>query len=206
MSSQGGWNLYFYHVKRFTGSDRFFGLNEEELRKFLAEKLERPGPSDIRSIVYQPVYYEEAFSVIRKNPIRYAFWHGKESLVFFYDDGLRDMLRHVGIKSDFSFSTLPDPILFKSPILLLVSLGVVFWLLVFLCAAFGIRRGFRDQTLRPVVIFLVLSIVYVPIVAGTLAVARFRFPLTPLIFLLASFGLSSLGERRGFLKREIPRY
>ena len=201
ISSQGGWNLYFYHVKRFTGSERLFGLEGDQLVAYLSERLGRQGPDDIRSIVYQPTYYKEAFQVIFENPIRYAFWHAKESLVFFYDDGLRDMLRHVAINSDFSFSQLwadPPPAgdsRINSPLVFLIPAFVLGWVALFILAAYGVWRGFKNPTLRPIVIFFALMILYVPAVSGTLGVARFRFPLTPILFLLSSYGFAMLWQR-----------
>src|SRR3989344_5016661 len=119
ISSQGGWNLYFYHTKRFTGSERFFGLENDEIRRFLEIRLGKPGPDDIRSIVYQPIYYTEAFNIILQRPASYAFWHIKESLVFFYDDGIRDVLRHMGAESSFTFESISAAQILKSPTALL---------------------------------------------------------------------------------------
>lgn len=192
ISSQGGWNLYFYHVKRFIGAERLFGLEGDELVVYLSERLGYKGPDDIRSIVYQPIYYKEAFRVIAEKPFRYALWHAKESLVFFYDDGLRDMLRHVAIDSDFAFSDFR----MNSPLAFLIPAFVFGWVLLFSLAGYGVWHGFKNPALRPIIILFAIMILYVPAVAGTLAVARFRFPLTPVLFLLSSYGFSLLWQRR----------
>src|SRR3989338_3045011 len=197
ISSQGGWNLYFYHTKRFTGSERFFGLENDEIRRFLEIRLGKPGPDDIRSIVYQPIYYTEAFNIILQRPASYAFWHIKESLVFFYDDGIRDVLRHMGAESSFTFESISAAQILKSPTALLALGGVAFWIGVFLLAGYGAWQGIWKGTpvIRCATIFFLLTILYVPFVAGTLAVASFRFPLTPMIFPLFGFGLCMLWER-----------
>ncbi len=179
VSSQGGWNLYFYDAKRFTGSDRFFGKTDVELRAWLEERLGRPGPSDIRSLVYQPVYTDAAFKIIKQNPAKFFLWHARESLIFFVDDGIRDMLRHAGIFPKKSLGLFGATLLWR-----------VVWISIFIAASYGVWRARRQSHLRYQTFLFALSILYVPAVAGTLAVARFRYSVTPMLLVLAVYGIS----------------
>ncbi len=191
ISSQGGWNLYLYDVKRFTDSDRYYGKTEAELKQFVKERLGREGPEDIRSIVYQPVYYREAFRIIFAHPVRYALWHIKEGLIFLHDDGIRDMLRHVGYGTDSGITEIGFSGLAGFALLLAVVAGNIFWISLFALAAYGIWHSYSEPKLFSILILFAISILYVPLVAGTLAVARFRFPMTPMIFILAVAGFQS---------------
>lgn len=194
VSSQGGWNLFFYHTKRFTDSPRFFGLDETALQQFLDEKLGREGPRDPRSIVYQQIYYREAFKIILRRPVAFAFWHLKESSVFFYDNGIRDMMRHVAV-GPISFSGMQLWQIIVSPYALAIIGLSFFWVLMFCAAAIGVWISWRTLATRFMSILYALTILYVPVVGGTLAVARFRFALSPLVFLLAAYGFIFVYEK-----------
>ncbi|MSR76138.1 MAG: hypothetical protein EXS68_00925 [Candidatus Ryanbacteria bacterium] len=188
ISSQGGWNLYFYLAKRFTGADRYYGLTEEEVKSDLDRRLGGLSTYDIRSIVYQPLYYKDAFDIILKNPVQYGFWHIKESLVYFYDDGLRDMLRHIDIESK-------EP-LFRSSSGVVLGTAVLgmrlIWCALFIFFGIAVYHDLFNHQRGAVTILFAFIMLYVPLVAGTLAVARFRFALTSILFLLAVRGYTLL--------------
>lgn len=192
ISSQGGWNLYLYHVKRFSAQDRYFGQSENELLRYLQRERGGDTPADIRSIAYQPIFYRDAFNIIRAHPFSYPLWHLKESLIFFHDDGLRDALRHFQ-PTGYAGNYQPSYTKFEYLVLItFVILGVFSWVSIFVLGMVAFLAAIQSYLLRPIVIFFVATVIYVPAVAGTLAVARFRFPMTPIIFLLACFGMEFL--------------
>ncbi|MEK7630454.1 MAG: glycosyltransferase family 39 protein [Patescibacteria group bacterium] len=188
VSSQGGWNLYFYFAKRFTGADRYYGLTEDEVKRDLDRRLGEASTYDIRSIAYQPLYYKDAFDIILAHPVQFGLWHIKEGLVYFYDDGLRDMLRHIDVESE-------GP-LFRSSSGVILGVAVLgmrlVWCALFIFFGVAVYRDFFNRQRGAVTIFFAFLVLYVPVVAGTLAVARFRFALTPLLFLLAVRGYTLL--------------
>ena len=158
-----------------------------------------------------PVYYKFAKEIISDDPLGYAFFHITNTISFFMSNGYRNVGRELG----FSFSTpsvnfsfirlllsgniksLLDFLKHNTSYLATFIAGALVWLLISVFMIAGVVKGLfleKDRIRKFFILFFAVSIAYFALTAGPEAYYKMRFPVNPLIFILAFYGLFSLSS------------
>ena len=142
-----------------------------------------------------------AFEYLREDPVGFAKFHAVKTIPFFFSDGLREMAARADLIpnsmpsiGDFAmkgdFSGLGKALRENKTALGLFAGGAAFWFLINACMLAGIVFGFRARGQRLALLLLSAFIVFATALAagGAVSHPRYRFSISPFMFILASFG------------------
>lgn len=142
-----------------------------------------------------------AFDYIGEHPWEFALFHAIKTLPLFLSDGLRDITERIRIIAPPPFSitdfllrgdikTLRSHFSNNPLSLLLLGIGSSFWLLITLCAFYGIAHTRRQTNVRRAfllmgALFILASVI---VAGGATSHPRYRHSMSPYFFLIAAYG------------------
>jgi|GEM_PF-1042011 len=143
-------------------------------------------------------------SLVKRDPIGFSYVMSLSAIPFFLGDGYVSNVRVF-------LPSVPAPIvrwngsvsgylhdLFASAAGAMTAVfvfGKIFTASVFLFASVGACGVFRKRETRIVAIWLVLTVLYFAATSGTIAYSRYRFPIQPVLFLFAGYGMMALWSK-----------
>ncbi len=205
VSSIEGVHLFYSYVVPFYAYENHIADKDIALKQ-LSPSINILGDKyDLRN---DQVYSRLAKEIIKQNPLDYAFFHLSNTTSFFMSNGYRNIGRELGFHSsapslNYSFIRLLLGGKIKSLLnffgtnasyFAVFMIGVAVWLLINISMIAGIVRGIfleKDRTRKYFILFLTATILYFAITAGPEAYYKMRFPVNPLIFMLAFYGFYS---------------
>ncbi len=213
VSSVASYNLYNYNAPMFYSYQQ--GVSFEEGRNYFRSKVKIEEQLMMMSLYKANELKTVALEYISTDWASYAWFHFVKSLPFFFTDGLRDVSQQVGL-NDGSLPNISDYILKQdirglikalvvSPLnMMLFIVGALFWASIIVGMSIGLfyfRPGVKKQWL--LVVFLVMIVGYFGFLTGPVANARFRVPVTPLMFITAFYGYNLIISiyRNGKMKK-----
>jgi|GEM_PF-1577289 len=149
----------------------------------------------------------EGITILREHPKETLEVLAIDGVAFFTQDLWADYLQRFGLMPGFSIDFSPSLVLLKQGPAALASLvwqkiglaavipalGRLLWILVTLCACFGLWRAIRQDAASrtTAIVFTVIILYYAATssIAGFSDQGRFRYPAHAFLFLLASYGL-----------------
>lgn len=197
------------------------GLSDREAIKIFDERVLAASPykDDVRrgytgTLRNAPYMWQVARETIMAHPLRYAIFHISKTAPFFVSDGLREIGQRIKLITkplaslgDFilkgNLKGFTDAISQSRIIFLFFIAGFSSWAIITLAMfsgmLFGILREERTKKVILIANFLIV-IVMALVAGGAVAHPRYRFSVSPFIFLLASYGffaaLDKMKERR----------
>lgn len=209
LSSISSYNLYYYNAMRFfmlkegvtyTEADKIFSDNMSSLTGVDLTKGTRP------SLVLAPAFRKEALNYIKSDMVGYVKFHLTTLVPFFLTDGLREIAHATG--------KAPDKLLHLREYLLsgdlaggidevkdggalsvLFLIGFLFSSIVTILSFWGVIIGVRKEATRVNISLLFLVLMYLALFSGVVTTVRFRYAVSPIIFLLAAHGLYFLWQK-----------
>jgi len=170
------------------------GISTREAVEILNQKLETISPYGRERSDRNGAYQKKvALEYLAEYPIQFTFFHLMKTSPNFISDGFRDLGERLYIiRSSPSIVELftDRKIAFEHRTLLIfVVLGIIIWSIISLLALLGVIFGRKDA----LVLFLFLLLVFPALLAGgAVSHPRYRHGTSPLLFLLASYGLWNL--------------
>ena len=211
LSAVASFQVYHQHAPHFYAYKN--SISERDAERIFQERLERLDPyteevraGKVGSLRHAPYMWQVGLDYIRQYPFQFGAFHILKTVPFFVSDGLRQIARDTQLhaipavnlgslalrgKTKGLFNALTkDPTTF-----ILFSVGFLFWLGINIMMVIGSVALIRSSkgALRALVLFLLLAITLTSLVAGgAVAHPRFRYSVSPLMFLLAAVGLSHI--------------
>ena len=202
-SSVSSFNLYYYNAMRFYMNRS--GASFEDAKKiFDANIREKYGEAAAEnSLRNADIFKKEALAVILKEPARYVMFHLGTLAPFFLTDGLREMaqitkmvprefmgLRDLFLAGDFRgfLSALKS----GGSLSAMFVAGSLFFLIITLLMLAGFVRAAFDGNRRFAAVVIFSSIIILALLSGVVTTARFRYAVSPLIFILSGYGFEWL--------------
>lgn len=139
--------------------------------------------------------------VIREDPIGYAWVTTQNLIPFLFGDGWSaiagtfvadyraPIVRWNGNVIGYAHDALRIVWRDESRASLVFFFGKVWTLLTVLLATIGLIALLRNRRARPLVVWSILTILYFGLLGGTVAYSRYRFPVQPILYLLAVYGM-----------------
>lgn len=215
LSAVASWQLYHSHAPHFYAYKN--GISERDAERLFQERLEMIDPyteevrmGKVGSLRHAPYMWQVGLDYIRQYPLQFGFFHVLKTAPFFISDGLRQIARDsqlysfpgvnlssLALKGNVKglFNALTnDPTTF-----ILFSVGFLFWLGINILVVIGSVIALRSSSgaVRALSLFLLLAILLTAFVAGgAVAHPRYRYSVSPFMFLLAAVGLSQIRARR----------
>lgn len=163
-----------------------------------------PYKSDAGTLRNTPYMSKVVREFLLEDPLGYAYFHAVKTLPFFFSDGLRDIARRLDFIEAFqpnignlllagdyknAFNALTRNGF--SSALLLIGGGVWFCITACMAASVGglLRTSKRAHATRVIMICLLVVFATALIAGGPNASARYRFSVSPFIFIAAVYGL-----------------
>ncbi len=218
LSSVASWQLYHSHAPHFYAYKN--GISERDAERLFQERLEMVDPyieevraGKVGSLRHAPYMWQVGLDYIRQYPFQFGLFHIAKTAPFFISDGLRQIARDTQLHlvpaiNMSSLVLLGDAkgllnALTKDPTtFILFSVGFLFWLGINILIVIGSVAILRSAkgALRALALFLLLAILLTALVAGgAVAHPRYRYSVSPFMFLLAAVGLSEIKARRQIL-------
>lgn len=198
VSSVASYNLYNYNAPMFYSYKE--QVSFEDGRNYFRGKVKVEEQLMMMSLYKSRELKTAALEYISTDWPGYIKFHFIKSLPFFFTDGLRDMGQQVGLNNQ-SLPNISDYILKKDVVGLIKALitsplnmilfigGAMFWgviILGMIFCLFDFKQGLKNNWLA--VIFLIIIVCYFGFLTGPVSNARFRVPVTPLMFIAAFYG------------------
>ena len=215
LSSISSYNFYYSHALRWFMREEYVG--EAEAKEIFYERLKTVHPEAPRrrvdiSVADAPYLNRLAFQYISQNPLGYGVFHLGTLVPFFLTDGIREPLQAMRLVPkeflhlrdlylDRDVSGFVRTVFRGGPLPMLFLLGFMVWSVITALMIFGIGKGWRCRESR-LATFLCLAIIAIMAVSsGVVTTVRFRYAITPLIFLLAAYGAYEIIHRYSQLQR-----
>lgn len=204
-SMKGPFTLYFYNVQQLLIYKEGISAGESAGRLFEMAKISHPEiqeRDDLRHPKYAPYLYKASREIITGDPITFAKMYFLSIGTFFLSDGYRLLLKSLfpAWQSQLPNITLLVANADISGILnylkisglngLVLLIGLFFWGSVTLLSALAFPISFLKKEashLRIIVVLLIGLILYFALLTGPVAQARYRVPITPFLFILATY-------------------
>lgn len=210
-ASTSAFQLFRHNATQFY--EAYHGVPNIEARYALQDMAGIPrGPVPLDP-KYSEVMKKVALQVIFEHPFSYGIFHLSTFIPFFASSGMIDYDRFVYLMLP-EFDPAPEPSLLKAlhpfslPTLLIVLqnhgwtlVENTLWALVTLLALVGL---FFSRNLRQARMFFAI-VLYFAVVTGPIAHARYRMPVEPLLLMGAFATALYLWEKRGALRKLLPR-
>ncbi|RJQ34499.1 hypothetical protein C4568_02470 [Candidatus Parcubacteria bacterium] len=220
----GANNLLYYNARQFLLFEEMNTLNPLAALKAaraqtdlqlaavdarIAEELEKATPPGQMSTNYEGAV---AKRLLLEHPILYGYYHSVNIVPFFITSSVAAYQQYVMQARDSSgfyaptFSALWQNLrdmkdrfatrdwgglVAAASAVAPIALEMLFWIIVTLLAAGAVMLRWRD----PRVILFALLVLYFAFLTGPVAIARYRIPAEPYLFILAGIALSALVDR-----------
>lgn len=213
LSSVLAWQLYHSHAPHFYAYQNNISPKEAEdlfhERLIAIDPLEEEARSGrVGSLWHAPYMWKVALDYIGEHPFRYAWFHAVKTIPFFLSDGLREIMRASGLALK-SLPSISDRLLtgdfsgitadLKSDVtvLTLFLFGFATWLFINGFMVAGVFFGWREGGKVRAILMLAFLLVLLSAIAagGAVSHPRYRFSVSPFMFLLASYGFCMLQEK-----------
>lgn len=208
-SNKGPFSLYFYEVGEFIQYRE--GVSREEANQILLKRAQREYPDvqkqdDLGAPTYSAFLTRESFAILSESPMLFAKLRVLALGTFFLSDGYR-LLWYELSRGEIALPNITRAIatgdqaaivayFVSEPVqAVLFVLGLVFWVGALVLGSIGSLHGLVSRDARLVVLASVALIAYFALMSGLGAQARYRIPVTPFLFMLASYGASLVIER-----------
>lgn len=214
LSSVQNYNLYFYNARLLYATVN--GLDKDSAEELLNQRAANDlAPLALankinyadwrRSLLAASYYKNQALMIFKSHILSYVRLHLVGTLPFFFDSGWRDVLAALNIdvgqpksltllltQSDFLgiWNNITQNFVYFT----IFVLGKLYYLLMFILAFLAVF--FVPRRIRLYTVIIYLLILYFAAVSSPVANARYRYPVEPLILLVATMGLSSLSKGR----------
>ncbi len=211
LSAQPAYNVYVYMVPSVLAIENGTGFSEE-LRKWAT--VDESSGTEI-TLANGPAYIKKALPVIEAHPRALIELIGISFVTFFTSDGMLTVLQHAGIVPDTYLTQPALTLLFHAPYtlvlamlhfigspIILVLLMRLFWIIVTILFFLGSyvfvkRNGFEAKT--TLVLLLVLYFLATTPINGLGVNARFRMPVTAILFTFAASFVFRKGNKQDML-------
>ena len=211
LSAVASWQMYHSHAPHFYAYKN--GIAERDAERLFQARLEviDPYKEEVRigmvgSLRHAPYMWQVGLDYIRQYPLQFGFFHIIKTIPFFVSDGLRQIARDIQILhgSEPNLGSLAlrgdakglyAALTKSSATLVLFSVGFIFWVVVNALMVMGVVVAMRlkDRRLVALATFLILGILLTAFVAGgAVSHPRYRYSVSPFMFLLAAYGLSRI--------------
>lgn len=201
------------HVRAFYAevNNVTIGDAEKELKSRLLEI--NPYKNDLDYLENAPYFWQVSRDVIKENPLGYAKFHLFKSIPFFLSDGLREIARMMklieGLPSltdiflERGLGGLRILLLNNKIQLTLLVLGFGFWSIINLGMFAGAFYAIKEKpNWWHLILFIIISVLILGMLTGSTSNPRYRFGVSPFMYLGGLFGLDALRHRlRQFLAR-----
>ncbi len=158
---------------------------------------------DVGSLRHTPYLWRVSLGYIEQHPIRFAVFHVLKTSTFFMSDGLRDIASRMKLISQ-SSEGVGDLILRGNFVgawrvlgivgISLLIFGSTLWTLITISMFVGLFFALRYR--EWLVVVMVLALVCVSLLAGgAVSHPRYRFSVSPFMFLAAAYGVGALRDR-----------
>jgi len=201
LSSFGPYNLYDVNFAMHYVYENDVGY--QEARAVLRERVGGPGPDpmEFKSFSWMKTLQIASADYLKNNFWSYTKFHLVKTIPFFITDGLREVTKWIALNPDplpnvgtlilkGQFSELRNAFGNTRPSTIMFFSGLIFWVVVNFLILVGFLKSLfvKNRSLAWFGIFCLLLIFYFAIITGPAAMARFRLPAEPFMFILAAFG------------------
>lgn len=193
--------LYYAHVNGVSHSEAY-----EVFRARLMEI--NPRKSDEGTLRNTPYMRQVIKEYISQDLFGYAYFHAVKTLPFFFSDGLRDIARRLELVDTDQpnigslvlardISGLRAAVLQNGLSSALLLIGGSVWFFIAICMIAGVIgiRASLQATIRVILLCFFIVLATAVIAGGPNASARYRFSVSPFIFIIASYGFFVLYDR-----------
>ncbi|MSR76453.1 MAG: phospholipid carrier-dependent glycosyltransferase [Candidatus Ryanbacteria bacterium] len=223
LSAVAAWQFAYAHAPLFYAYEH--GISDDEAIAIFHERLLEVSPydEDIKAnhagtLSNAPYLWQVAFEYIGEHPVAFARFHIIKTIPFFFSDGLREIAGRVGLISNDLPNTgnlllhgevgmLADALIKEPLAFLLFFIGSIFWGVVVLCMLVGAWQYWYlgAHARRVTVVLGCLVIIMAGVAGGAVSHPRYRYSVTPWMFVLAAIGAERL-IASGPLTQRIKRF
>lgn len=198
LGTLGGHNLLNYNAKSVLLVQKKMSVKDSE--EYIAQRLSQVGADTVKNpFDREKLQLKVGLEIIGENKIDYLINHLNGCINFY------TALSTVNLSKTLQLEKYNDKSFFWGPSnfsriefylqkdgsgVLFLSIVLILWLLIlYITAAFGVVKLFRDK--EYFVVYSILSIIlYYTVITGVVAVARYRLPVHPFLMLLSSYGIT----------------
>jgi len=192
-------NIYYYNIPTLLSAAKHISYQEALDYVTQKEKNERPA-NQSRANFYQSQIYQ----IVARYPFLYAEVHLVKTVPFFLQSGYEDMMAAFSVKPAMSRPDITLSLIkgdWRAAVEFfgrfdfynyVYFIGLGWWGLVNLFAIIGLYFCVRRKKSLIFMAFSVLTVFYLALPTGTIALARYRLPVYSLFFIFAVFGYLSL--------------
>jgi 4-amino-4-deoxy-L-arabinose transferase-like glycosyltransferase len=199
ISSVSSYNIYYYNAQRFYMYQN--NLSFTEAREVFNERIvsEYGEGATLPSLKYSSELREEGLSIIKDDVVGYTKFHLSTLGPFFLTDGLREITQilklapkeFLGLRGLFlsgDFGGIWNSLKNGGSLSVMFIAGFILWsfMSLFMILSLFFKKSRRE------VWMVFISIMFLALLSGVVTTARFRYAISPLIFILALHGLSNI--------------
>jgi hypothetical protein len=193
ISSVKDYNFFHYYLPSYMAYKQ--GISEADAKKILTSELRPVSLEQTDQLKYSPNVNEVWMRHFKEDPLGYAGLHFIKTIPVFLSSGTKTFFEAYGNMIGepvliFSRANMTDLLIHlditalfrevvKNPLVMAEEIGLALICLFAFLAIFFKRN-------RPYTILLLCIIIYFAFLTGTVAYSRFRLPIAPFLFLLAS--------------------
>ena len=217
LSAVAAWQFAYAHAPLFYAYQNNIS-DKEAIRIFHKRLLDvSPYDEDINAnragtLSNAPYLWQVAFEYIGEHPVAFAYFHAVKTIPFFLSDGWRELAGRLGIIDNnlpnignlllrmdiggFASALAREPFAFA-----LLFFGSLFWGVVVCCMVAGLWRYIRvdAHSRRLMMLLACLIVIMAGVAGGVVSHPRYRYSVTPFMFVLAALGVEQIIAMRGSL-------
>ena len=206
LSNTPAWQFYQAHAPHFYAYKN--NIEPKEAEEIFHQRLLAVDPykdevitGKVGSLRHTPYLWQVSLNYLKEDLFGFAKFHAIKTIPFFISDGLRDIAERLDVLPvggprigdlflEKDIKSFINIFLQNKLVGLLLICGASFWIFITLCAIAGMWRAFtRNEKQRALLIFAFLAVTATAVVAGgVVSSPRYRFSISPFLFLLASYG------------------
>ncbi len=210
LSVVASWQFYHSHAPHFYAYMN--GIPEREAELIFVKRLSEIVPEEYRSEVlrekagslrHSQYMWQVSFDYIKEHPFNFAVFHAIKTLPFFLSDGLGEVARDVDlVKSEDpsitafllkgDFKGVREALLADKASFAIFLVGFSFWFLMNIFMIVGFVRAFVSGSRAEAILFACFILATAVVAGGAVAHPRYRYSVSPFIFILAVLGASEL--------------
>lgn len=198
LSAVAAWQFAYAHAPLFYAHET--GITSKNAVMLFDDKMRAISPYGTEGTLRNaPYLWDVGLGYIKEHPARFTVFYGIRTIPFFLSDGMRDIARRMNIISE-PLPSLTENIFrgdvvfvmryfYQSPLsMVLFVLGVVFWFVVTVFMIAGVISSIRMGSWRISIPLFLLVVVMAVVAGGAVSHARYRFSVSPFIYLTAAAG------------------
>lgn len=204
------WQFYHSHAPHFYAYMN--GIPEREAELIFVQRMSEIVPEEYRdevlrekagSLRYSPYMWQVSLDYIKEHPFNFAVFHAVKTLPFFFSDGLGEVARDVNLVTskdpsitafllNGDFEGIREALLADRVSFVIFLAGFSFWVLMNIFMIIGFVRAFARGSGAEAILFACFILATAVVAGGAVAHPRYRYSVSPFIFILAALGAREL--------------